>query len=492
MTDVASVVVARREEAETDLILTGCFEKEAPEVAGVSGEVRAALERLAARPGWTGKDDQVLLAEVPGGPAVSLFGLGERKDFTFQRLCRWIGRATDHAHGRGDRRRLFLLPRHAETAGAPAAERVLRTVALSTYSFDRYQTQKERLPKPEELAVAPPAGEEEAYREAAPWAAEVAAAVRLARDLSNTPPNDATPAWMEERARELAAERGLEMTVLDVPELERRGMGGLLAVGAGAAVPPRLIKLSWGDSGPVVALVGKGVTFDAGGISIKPALDMDEMKYDKAGACAVLAVARAVSGLRLPVRLRVYVPLAENMLGSKAYRPGDILRMANGKTVEITNTDAEGRLILADAMALAVEEGAEALVELSTLTGHCVVALGHLAAGLFAPDDGFAAELQTVGAESGERLWRLPLFPEHAEEMKGTHADLKNSGGRPAGASTAAAFLGQFLGGLTSWAHLDVAGTSWLKTEKDGQPAGATGFGVATALGWLRRAAASS
>jgi leucyl aminopeptidase len=492
MTDVASVVVARRDQVETDLILAGCFEKEGPDVEGVSAEVRAALERLAARSGWKGSDDQAAQAEIPGGPAVALFGLGERKDFTFQRLSKWIGRASDHAVASGNRRRTFLLPPHAETTGAPAAERILRVVALSTYSFDRYQTQKEASVRPEPLAVAPPAGQEEIFRAALPFATEIAAAVGFARDLANTPPNEATPAWMEERALELAAERGLEVTVLDVPELERRGMGGLLAVGAGASVPPRLVKLAWGDSGPVVALVGKGVTFDTGGISIKPALDMDEMKYDKAGACAVLAAARAIAGLRLPVRLRAYVPLAENMPSSKAYRPGDILRMANGKTVEITNTDAEGRLILADALALAVQEGAEALIELSTLTGHCVVALGHLAAGLFAPDEVLASELVAVGADAGERLWRMPLYPEHGEDMKGTHADLRNSGGRPGGASTAAAFLSQFVGGLAQWAHLDIAGTAWLKTEKDGQPAGATGFGVASAVSWVRRRAASS
>ncbi|HYU35409.1 MAG TPA: leucyl aminopeptidase [Thermoanaerobaculia bacterium] len=491
MTDVASVVVVAREHPETDLVLAGCFEREAPDVEGLPHEVSSAVERLAARGGWTGKDDQVAQAEVPGGPVVSLFGLGKRNDFSFQKLARWISRASEHARVGGDRRRMFLLPRHGETTGAPAAERILRTIALSTYSYDRFQTQKEQPPRPEALTVAPPLGEEETYRAAAPFAAEVAAAVETARDLANTPPNEATPAWMEERARELAAERGLEATVLDVDELERRGMGGILAVGAGAVVPPRLVKLSWGESGPVLALVGKGVTFDTGGISIKPAADMDEMKYDKAGACAVLAAARAIAGLGLPVRLRAYAPLAENMPGSRAYRPGDILRMANGKTVEITNTDAEGRLILADALALAVEEGAEAIVELSTLTGHCVVALGHLAGGLFTPDEAFADELLAASSAAGERLWRLPLFPEHTDEMKGTHADLKNAAGRPGGASTAAAFLSEFVGGLTSWAHLDIAGTSWLKTEKDGEPAGATGFGVASVVSWVRRRAVS-
>jgi leucyl aminopeptidase len=489
MTEVASVVVVPRDHGGTDLILAGCFEREAPDGEGVSPEVRAALERLAARGGWAGKDDQVVQAEIPGGPIVSLFGLGERKDFSFEKLSQWIGRASDHARVGGDRRRTFLLPRHAGTAGTSAAERILRSVALSTYSYDRFQTQKERRPDPEILAVAPPAGEEETFRAALPFALEVAAAVRLARDLANTPPNEATPAWMEERACELAAEHGLEATVFDVAELRRRGMGGLLAVGAGAAVPPRLVKLSWGDSGPVVALVGKGITFDTGGISIKPAADMDEMKYDKAGACAVLAAARAIAGLRLPVRLRVYAPLAENTPSHTAYRPGDILRMANGKTVEITNTDAEGRLILADALALAVEEGAEALIELSTLTGHCVVALGHQAAGLFAPEDAFAAELLAASAAAGERLWRLPMYPEFTDEMKGTHADLKNSAGRPGGASTAAAFLAQFVGGLSTWAHLDIAGTAYVKTDKDGQAAGATGFGVASAVSWVRHRA---
>jgi len=491
MTEGGSLVVAGRDHTETEVILAGCFEGEAPDTEGVSAPVREALERIAAREGWRGRDDQIAQAEVPGGPRVSLFGLGESKDFSFARLVRWIGRAAEDARKGGDRRRLFLLPRDAETLGTYAAERILRVAALADYSFDRFQSQPDRTP-PLEVAVAPPVGEEEVFRAALPFAREVAEAVAYARDLANTPPNEATPAWMEERARELALERGLEITVLAGEELERRGMGGLLAVGAGAAVPPRLVKLSWGHEGPVVALVGKGVTFDTGGISIKPAADMDEMKYDKAGACAVLAAARAIAGLGLPVRLRVYAPLAENMPGGTAYRPGDILRLGtNGysRTVEITNTDAEGRLILADALSLAVEEGAEALVEMSTLTGQCVVALGHLAAGLFATSDAFAAEIRAIAARAGERLWRLPLDAEHVEEMQGTHADFKNYGGRPGGASTAAAFLFQFVAGLDQWAHLDIAGTAWRKTEADGQPAGATGFGVASAVTWARHRA---
>ena len=257
------------------------------------------------------------------------------------------------------------------------------------------------------VALLPPAGEEAAYRAALAVALPVAQAVAFARDLANAPPNEASPDWMEEQARELAASHGMEIEVLGVDELARRGMGGLLAVGSGSARPPRLIRLAWGETGPAIALVGKGVTFDTGGISIKPAADMDEMKYDKSGACTVLGIARAVAELALPVRLSVYAPVAENMLDGRSYRPGDIVRCYNGKTVEITNTDAEGRMILADALAWAVEEEPDALLELSTLTGACVVALGHQAAGLFSPDDELAAELVRRGR--GDR--RAPLAP---------------------------------------------------------------------------------
>ncbi len=252
-----------------------------------------------------------------------------------------------------------------------------------------------------------------------------------------------------------------------------------------------MIRLQYGTSGPRIALVGKGITFDTGGISIKPAADMDEMKYDKGGACAVLGIAHAVAALELPVRLTAYTPFAENMLSGNAYRPSDIVRCYNGKTVEITNTDAEGRMILADAMAWAAEERPDAMVELSTLTGSCVVALGLQAAGLFTPDDGLADELSAAAAESGERLWRLPLYPEYLEEMKGTHADLRNSAGRWGGASLAAAFLSQFTGEVERWAHLDIAGVANVKADLAGGAAGATGFGVASTVAWLRRLTAS-
>jgi leucyl aminopeptidase len=486
MAELAPVHVVSAERPEADLLAVGGFEGEAPAVDGLEERSRRAVERLAAREGWKGKEEQLAQTEAgPDGPVVSLYGLGLNRDFTFAKLARWLGRAAEDARQAGTRRLTVVLPPHGETA-SPAAGRILRTLALAVYRYDRYQSDAEKSGRVEQLAVVPPAGEEEAYRDALAFALPVAAAVAFARDLANAPANEASPTWMEERARELAESQALDLTVLGADELTARGMGGLLAVGAGSIHEPRLVRLQWGESGPRIALVGKGVTFDTGGISIKPAADMDEMKYDKSGACAVLAIARAVADLELPVRLSVYAPFAENMLSGNAYRPSDIVRCYNGKTVEITNTDAEGRMILADAMAWAAEERPDALLEFSTLTGGCVMALGSHAAGLFTLDEGLAGELTAAAEEGGERLWRLPLYPEYLEEMKGTHADLRNSAGRWGSASLAAAFLSQFVGDVRRWAHLDIAGVANVKADH-GVAAGATGFGVASAMSWLRR-----
>ncbi len=503
MRELASVHVVTAEGPEADLLAVGCFEGEGLHaVSGLEEGSRKALERLAARGGFKGKEEQLAQTDAgPGGPVVSAYGLGARRDFSFSKLARWLTRAAEDARQSGALRLTVLLPPHPETSG-PSAARVLRTLALSVYRYDRYQTDAGKAGRVERLGVVPPKGEEEAYRDALPGVLAVAEAVAFTRDLANSPANEATPTWMEERTRELAESKGLELTVLGADELQARGMGGLLAVGQGSAHEPRLARLQYdgrqydgrqydgrqsGDRGLKIALVGKGITFDTGGISIKPAVDMDEMKYDKSGACAVLGIARAVAALELPVRLSAYTPFAENMLSGNAYRPSDIVRCYNGKTVEITNTDAEGRMILADAMSWAAEEKPDALLEFSTLTGACVVALGHQAAGLFTPDDGLADELAATAVESGERLWRLPLYPEYLEEMKGTHADLRNSAGRWGGASLAAAFLGQFTGDVRRWAHLDIAGVSHVKADNGGGAAGATGFGVASTVAWLRR-----
>jgi leucyl aminopeptidase len=500
MKNTVPVSVGSREPLDDcDLLAVACFAGESPDTGGLAEPWRAAAARAAARTGWQGLPDQKAETAVDGSAAgaanatnatglagIALHGLGRREDLTWRKLAAWLTRVADTAQVNGAARLAFLLPRHPETTGPAAAERIARHLALSDYRFDRLLSpgapRRQRLAR---VTILPPPGEEAAYAAAVERTAPLAAAIAIARDLGNAPANEATPLWLEERTAELARERGIGFTVLDHAELLRLGMGGLLAVGAGAAHPPRLLRLEVGSAGPVVALVGKGVTFDSGGISIKPAADMDEMKYDKCGACSVLALAWAVAGLALPLRLRVYMPIAENMLDSRSYRPGDIIRFRNGKTAEITNTDCEGRLILADAMVLASEEGAEVLLEYSTLTGACIMALGRHAAGLFTPDDGLAADLLAAAERSGEKLWRLPVGPEYLEEMKGVHADLRNLATRWGGASTAAAFLSQFVGGLTRWAHLDIAGVAYVGRDQNSHP-GATGYGIALTLDYLR------
>jgi leucyl aminopeptidase len=475
---------------EPGLVVVGTFEGEAPETAGLPGPIAEAAGRLAARPGWRGHEEQRAEAGLDGGPVVVLQGLGKSARLTSQALCRRLRDAVDGGQKNGFDSIAVALPEHPETTGAGAAERVGRALLTAAYRFDRFQTERVRPGvRVRRLVAVPPAGAVEGYRSALAAARAIAAGIALTRDLANTPANEANPAWMEERCRELAADRGMRVTVLDAEELGRRGMGGLVAVGSGSSQPPRLVRLDLGEEGPTdrptVAMVGKGVTFDTGGISLKPADKMAEMKYDKCGACTVLGAALAVAELALPVALSVYLPLAENMPDGSSCRPGDIVRCYNGKTVEILNTDAEGRMILADALAWAAEEEPASVLEMSTLTGASVVALGHEAAALYTPDEGLAGELTAAAAASGDRLWRMPMFPEVTEQLKGDHADLKNLGGRWGGANFAAAFLGQFVGELTRWAHLDIAGVAYVGENHD-EPKGATGWGVHLAVEWLR------
>jgi leucyl aminopeptidase len=257
-------------------------------------------------------------------------------------------------------------------------------------------------------------------------------------------------------------------------------MGGILGVGQGSAHEPRLIVLRYrggGKSAPPSVVVGKAITFDTGGISIKPSASMEEMKFDKMGGCAVLGIMRAVALLKLKINLVGIVPSAENMPSGTAYRPGDILTSYSGKTIEIINTDAEGRLILADALSYACEQDPKEVIDLATLTGACVVALGHHASGAFG-DERIVERLKQVGAATGDRAWPLPLYDEYGDDMKSEVADIKNSGGRWGGASTAAAFLKFFVKKGTAWAHLDIAGTAWTTKTQPYHPVGATGAGV--------------
>ena len=484
MSGLLEVTVPRRP-PDGVLLVTAAFAGEAPATEGLPKALAQRLERLTGRPGWTGEPGQ--MARLDGDLPAAVFGLGRRETFDEVALAAWLGRAIALAGRELNRRVTVLPPDHPACRGRAAAVAVRRHLALGGYRFDEFRSRKRDRPL-RRVHLLPPAGELRAYRAAAKAGRAIASGVAAARDFANTPPNRATPAWIADSARRMARDLDLGVRVLGPSQLKRRGMGGILAVGGGSANPPRLVRLEWGRGEHRVALVGKGVTFDTGGISIKPSQAMDEMKYDKSGACAVLGIVRGAAELDLPFRFRAYLPLAENMPSGEAYRPGDIVESYGGKTVEVLNTDAEGRMILADALALASKEGADSLVELSTLTGATVVALGHHAAAMYTPDDGLAGELEAAAASSAERLWRMPLWREFAAEMRGNHADLRNIASRWGGANNAAAFLGEFVQGIDRWAHLDIAGTAWVGAGGKGT-AGATGYGVALVLTWLLRLA---
>ncbi|WP_320056126.1 leucyl aminopeptidase [Desulfuromonas thiophila] len=318
----------------------------------------------------------------------------------------------------------------------------------------------------------------------------VAQGVTLARDLVNEPGNVKTPQYLAEQAWQLARQTaGVRAMVYGPQELRRQGCGALLAVAQGSAQPPCLIVLEYrggnAETAPL-ALVGKAVTFDSGGISLKPSENMEQMKMDMAGGAVALATLITAARLQLPVNLVAVIPAVENMPSGSAQRPGDIVRSLSGQTIEVVNTDAEGRLILADALTFASRLQPRAIIDIATLTGACIIALGHQAAALLGRDETLLAALRQAGERSGERLWPLPLLAEYNEQIKSTVADLKNSGGRPAGTITAAAFLGHFAA-TPAWAHLDIAGTAWEEKGRPGQPVGATGFGVRLLLDYLQQ-----
>jgi leucyl aminopeptidase len=309
----------------------------------------------------------------------------------------------------------------------------------------------------------------------------VGEAVNLARDLVNTPPADKTPAKLSDRVGVLAADAGIILQIWDESRIRQERFGGLLGVAAGSDEPPRFLILDHrgGGDSPCLALVGKGVTFDSGGLCLKPSASMEAMKSDMTGAAVVVAAMQAIARLSLPVNVRGYVALTENMTGGKAMKLGDVFCMRNGKTVEIMNTDAEGRLILADALSFAAEQRPHRMLDLATLTGACMVALGPKVAGLFSNDDAFCEDLLAACRKTGERVWRMPLDHDYKEQLKSSVADLKNIGGKWGGAITAAKFLEQFVDS-TPWIHLDIAGPSWCDSENTTRDAGATGCFVRT------------
>jgi leucyl aminopeptidase len=439
-------------ECDADLLAIGLFEGEdlSQQLAGAPGadDARGGFEKLA-----------LLHPERPGRVLVA--GLGKRAELDAERVRVAAALVAKEAARLEATSLAWLLP-ESEDDEATAAALVTGT-ALASYRFDRFLSAEPGKPPPprvESLTLLAPAGAADAA-EAARVCAE---AQNRARDLQSLPSNVATPSFLGRRAREIASHHpGVSAEVIDREGIAAKEMGGLVAVSQGSAEEPKLIVLRYagGGSGPTLGLVGKGVTFDTGGISLKPSASMHEMKMDMSGAAAVLEAVGAIAELGLEIDLIAVVPSTENMPSGTAIKPGDVITQYNGKTVEVNNTDAEGRLILADALAYAVELGAERVVDVATLTGAVLIALGSTYAALISNDDELAGEVERAGKTTGELVWRLPLHPEYKELTKGRVADLTNaSAKRKAGTIYAGSFLEEFVG-ETPWAHLDIAGTAW-------------------------------
>ena len=433
-----------------------------------------------------GKANETTLIHTLGklAPArLLVVGLGKRELFSLTAIRNAAGTAARYLRRRGCKRISSVL--HGVGMGTPAKESARAIVEgslLGLYSPDLHKSGDREPRDLDELALIDSDGEIVATLGPALEAGRITAeSVNLARDLGNEPANIMTPTAFAHRAAEIAQEVGLELSVLEEADMRRLGMGGLLGVTAGSEQPAKLVFLRYTpvQSPSLLALVGKGITFDSGGLSLKPRDGMEQMKNDMAGAAATLATMWAIARQGLPLNVFAVMPLTENLLGGKSYRPGDVLRTMTGKTIEVISTDAEGRLILADALAYAVQQGATHIVDIATLTGSCAVALGRLASGLFCNDEEFADALIAAGEQAGERLWRLPLFPEYREQIDSKVADMRNIDGRYGDASHAAILLKEFVADKP-WAHLDIAGVDWNEKAKPYLAEGPSGVGVGT------------
>jgi leucyl aminopeptidase len=459
------------EDVSAGMVAAGLFEGETPEGLG------DAASEVVSSGDFTGKlgETSLLYAqEELGAPRLLLVGLGERERFTSERLRRASATAARRARTLKLREAALLLPALPEGDARTAAKAAAEGAVLGLYRFDRHKSGAEN-PELDTFWLVAEERDLGAAIEGAESGQKTAWGAALARDLANEPSNVATPEFLAEKAREIAERYGMRVTVLDRSGIEDEGLTGLATVGRSASNAPRFIVLEHGEGGDAapVVLIGKAVTFDSGGISIKPSSGMEDMKFDMSGGAAVLGAMEAVGALGLPLNVVALVPATENLPGGDAYKPGDVLKLHSGKTVEIVTTDAEGRLILADALSYARRYEPAAAIDCATLTGACHVALGDHASGLMGNDEDLIAEVQTAGETTGERAWPLPLFEEYTEQIKGDVADIKNSGGRYGGALTAGAFLKEFAD--YPWAHLDIAGTAYGKKGKAYTPKGATG-----------------
>ncbi|HEY9407198.1 MAG TPA: leucyl aminopeptidase [Nitrososphaera sp.] len=479
---------ARIDQKQTSLLVIGVFEgdQDFPHSKDLDSSVSSSIRETLENKEFRGKFGSSIVVYTLGkGPMkkIMLLGLGKREKFTDEsaRIC--AGKATRKAQELGIKEFSMLQFSNLDDG---LVEAMTEGTALALYSFDKYKEAKEPTSKIEEVTILINS-DSLRFQSVVEKANILVEAVNFARDIGNLPPNDCPPAHLASIAVSLAQDYGIKARIMDRYELENMGMGGIVAVGKGSNNPPKLIVLEYtGSNDPQqkpYLLVGKAVTFDTGGISIKPSEKMDEMKFDKCGGCTVLAIIRAIASLKSAVNVVGIVPSVENMPSATSYRPGDIIRMYNGKSVEVLNTDAEGRMILADAIAYGIATyGPKAVIDLATLTGAAIIALGANVAALIGNNKQLVDRLRKLSDKMGEKMWELPLYDEYHEQIRSPYADIKNIGGRPGGAITAAAFLSNFVNDAP-WVHIDIAGTAWTQEgthEKSYNHRGATGFGVRT------------
>jgi leucyl aminopeptidase len=440
-----------------------------------------ALGRLISSGDFSGKRDELAVV-YPLGPAsrILLVGLGKPEEINKGSIRRAASTAAKRARSIGVPRATFHLP--AESRGSVSAEdagqAIAEGLAQGVWQFNEMKRPPEdKKPVLDRVDVLVPSETEAATRGHRTGAA-IGAGQALARGIQVLPGNVCTPTYVAQTASDIASRHGFGITVLDKAAIVKEKMGALLAVAQGSSEEPRFIVLEYkGSERAPVVLVGKGVTFDTGGISIKPAQNMEDMKYDMSGAAAVLGTFEALGRLRPPVHVVGLIPSTENMPSGTAVKPGDVITSMSGKTIEVINTDAEGRLILCDALAYAKRYQPACVIDIATLTGAMVVALGHTATGVMGSDDSLIEDVRAAGERAGERVWPLPLWEEYRDLMKSDIADVKNAGGRPAGSISAGWFLREFVEGFP-WAHLDIAGTAYTDRDEAIRVKGPTGIGV--------------
>lgn len=473
-----------------DALALGFFEdavEVTDDLAALDEKFAGTLNELIAETEFKGKEGSSAVTRVGAGSPVRkiiLVGLGKADAFKPDTLRR-IGAAIARLAKKEKSKTLGIsLPvwNHAPDATTGA---IAEGILLALHQDNRFKSEPEdKEPQLERVDLLGLAGQEEAITRAQ----SLSSGVILARELVAAPPNECTPMTMAETAQAIASNHNLQLEILEQEECEKLGMGAFLGVAKASEMPPKFIHLTYKPEGTPrrkLAIIGKGLTFDSGGLNIKGAgSGIETMKMDMGGAAATLGAAKAIGQLKPDVEVHFISAVTENMISGGAMHPGDILKASNGKTIEVNNTDAEGRLTLADALVFAEKLGVDAIVDLATLTGACVIALGDDIAGLFTPNDTVAQELLQASEKAGEKLWRMPMEEKYFEGIKSPIADLKNTGPRPGGSITAALFLKQFIQ-ETPWAHLDIAGPVWTDKENGVNNSGATGYGVRTLVNWV-------